>query len=82
VFEFFALSFFFQLDYDGETLELDHSSLPANILDYGVPSGPHSPCRCAEHPLRIADLMAKVVHLKECDSFLVEIIESTCEQLQ
>jgi hypothetical protein len=120
VFEFFALSFFFQLDYDSEMSELDHSLLPANISDSGVPSGPHSPCRCAEHLSRIADLegqlsllkrqvkttmdqagksfgsmkrvssletqvsnlMAKVVHLEECDSFLVEIIESACEQLQ
>jgi hypothetical protein len=52
----FALSFFFQPDYDGETPELDRSLLPANMLDSGVPSGPHSPCRCAEHLSRIADL--------------------------
>jgi hypothetical protein len=31
---------------------------------------------------RVFDLMAKIVHLEECDSFLVEIIESACEQLQ
>jgi hypothetical protein len=31
---------------------------------------------------QVSDLMAKVVHLEECDSFLVEIIESACEQLQ
>jgi hypothetical protein len=31
---------------------------------------------------RVSDLMAKTVHLEECDSFLVEIIESACEQLQ
>jgi hypothetical protein len=80
----------------------------------------HSPCRCAEHLSRIADLegrlslvkrqaktamnqagksfgllkkvsslesqvydlMAKIIHLEECDAFLVEIIESACEQLQ
>jgi hypothetical protein len=90
------------------------------MLDSGVPSYPHSPCRYAEHLLRIADfegrlsllkrqaktamdqagksfglmkqvsslesqvsnLTAKIVHLEECDSFLVEIIESAFEQLQ
>jgi hypothetical protein len=90
------------------------------MLDSRVPSGPHSPCRCAEHLSRIADLedrlsllkrqgktaedqasksfglmkqvsslesqvsdlMAKIVHLEECDAFLVGIIESACEQLQ
>jgi hypothetical protein len=26
--------------------------------------------------------MAKIIHLEECNSFLVEIIESACEQLQ
>jgi hypothetical protein len=31
---------------------------------------------------QVSDLMAKIVHLKECDSFLVEIIESACELLQ
>jgi hypothetical protein len=31
---------------------------------------------------QVSDLMAKIIHLEECDSFLVEIIESTCEQLQ
>jgi hypothetical protein len=31
---------------------------------------------------QVSDLMAKIVHLKECNSFLVEIIESACEQLQ
>jgi hypothetical protein len=120
VFEFFSLSFFFQHNYDGETSELDHNSPPTNMLDSRVPSDPRSPCRCAEHLSRIADLegrlsllkrqantavdqagkyfglmkwvsslesrvsdlMAKIVHLEECDSFLVEIIESACEQLQ
>jgi hypothetical protein len=120
VFEFFALSFFFQPDYDGETPELDRRSPHAHISDSGVPSDLHSPCRCAEHLSRIADLegrlsllkrqaktaisqagksfglmkqvssreskvsdlMAKIIHLEECDSFLVEIIESACEQLQ
>jgi hypothetical protein len=28
------------------------------------------------------DLMAKIVHLEECDAFITEIIESACEQLQ
>jgi hypothetical protein len=28
------------------------------------------------------DLMAKIAHLEECDSFLVGIIEPACEQLQ
>jgi hypothetical protein len=31
---------------------------------------------------QVSDLMVKIVHLEECDSFLVEIIESACEQLQ
>jgi hypothetical protein len=30
----------------------------------------------------MSDLMAKIVHLEECDSFLIEIIESACEQMQ
>jgi hypothetical protein len=31
---------------------------------------------------QVYDPMAKIAHLKECDSFLVGIIESACEQLQ
>jgi hypothetical protein len=31
---------------------------------------------------QVSDLMAKIVHLKECDAFLIGIIESACEQLQ
>jgi hypothetical protein len=31
---------------------------------------------------QVYDLMAKISHLEECDSFLVGIIESACEQLQ
>jgi hypothetical protein len=31
---------------------------------------------------QMSDLMAKIIHLEECDSFLIEVIESTCEQLQ
>jgi hypothetical protein len=31
---------------------------------------------------QVSNLMAEIIHLEECDSFLVEIIESTCEQLQ
>jgi hypothetical protein len=30
----------------------------------------------------VSGLVAKVMHLKECDSFLVDFIESTCEQLK
>jgi hypothetical protein len=30
---------------------------------------------------QVSDLMAKIVHLEECDSFLIEVIESACEQL-
>jgi hypothetical protein len=115
-----SFSFFIQPDYDGEMPELDRSLPPANISDSGVSSGPHSPCRCAKHLSRIADLegrlsllkrqvktdmdqagksfglmkqvsslesqvsdlMAKIVHLEECDAFLIGIIESACEQLQ
>jgi hypothetical protein len=31
---------------------------------------------------QVSDLIAKIVHLEECDAFLVGIIESACEQLQ
>jgi hypothetical protein len=31
---------------------------------------------------RVSDLMAKIIHLEECDAFLIGIIESTCERLQ
>jgi hypothetical protein len=31
---------------------------------------------------KVSGLVAQVMHLKECDSFLVEIIESACEQLK
>jgi hypothetical protein len=31
---------------------------------------------------QVSDLMAKIVHLDECDSFLIGIIELACEQLQ
>jgi hypothetical protein len=91
-----------------------------NTLESEIRAASRSPCRCAEHLSRIADLegrlsllkcqakkamdqagksfglskrvslledqvsdlMAKIIHLKECDSFLIGIIESTCEQLQ
>jgi hypothetical protein len=31
---------------------------------------------------QMSNLMANIVHLKECDSFLIEVIESACKQLQ
>jgi hypothetical protein len=31
---------------------------------------------------KVSGLVAPVIHLKECDSYLVEIIESACEQLK
>jgi hypothetical protein len=31
---------------------------------------------------QVSGLVAKVMHLEECDSYLVGIIESVCEQLQ
>jgi hypothetical protein len=31
---------------------------------------------------QVSDLMSKIIHLEECDSFLIGIIESVCEQLQ
>jgi hypothetical protein len=31
---------------------------------------------------KLSGLVAEVMHLKECDSFLVEFIESACEQLK
>jgi hypothetical protein len=30
---------------------------------------------------KVSGLMVKIVHLKECDSFLIGIIESVCEML-
>jgi hypothetical protein len=30
---------------------------------------------------KVSGLMAKVVHLEECDSFLIGIVESVCEML-
>jgi hypothetical protein len=109
VFEFFALSFSFQPDYDGGTPDFDCGSSPTNIPKSGIPP---SSCRCVEHLSRIADLegrlsllkrqakaamdqagrsfglmkqvsclksqvydlMAKIAHLEECDSFLFGII--------
>jgi hypothetical protein len=117
---YFALSFFLQPKYDGETPNFDRNLPPANMSNSGIPSDPRSPYRRAEHLSRISDLegrlsllkcqaktavhqarksfglmkqvsslesqvsalMAKIIHLEECDSFLVEIIESACEQLQ
>jgi hypothetical protein len=31
---------------------------------------------------KVSGLVAQVMHLKECDSYLVEIIETACEQLK
>jgi hypothetical protein len=31
---------------------------------------------------KVSGLAAQVLHLKECDSFLIEFIESACEQLK
>jgi hypothetical protein len=31
---------------------------------------------------QVSGLVAKVMHLEECDSYLIEIIESTCDQLK
>jgi hypothetical protein len=30
---------------------------------------------------KVSGLMARIVHLKECDSFLAGIVESVCEML-
>jgi hypothetical protein len=30
---------------------------------------------------KVSGLMAKIVHLEECDSFLIGIVESICEML-
>jgi hypothetical protein len=113
-------SFAFQPVCAGGSLSRDRDSPRANMFDYGVPSPPRFPCRCAEYLPRISKLegrlsllkrqaksaldqagksyglmrqvsmledkvshlVAQVRHLKECDSYLVEIIESTCEQLK
>jgi hypothetical protein len=31
---------------------------------------------------KVSGLVAQVMHLRECDSFLVDFIESACEQLK
>jgi hypothetical protein len=31
---------------------------------------------------KVSGLMAKIMHLKECDSFLIGIVESLCEMLR
>jgi hypothetical protein len=31
---------------------------------------------------KVSGLMVKIMHLKECDSFLLGIVESTCEMLR
>jgi hypothetical protein len=31
---------------------------------------------------KVSGLMAKIVHLEECNSFLIGIVESVCEMLQ
>jgi hypothetical protein len=31
---------------------------------------------------KVSGLMAKIVHLEECDSFLIGIVESSCEMLR
>jgi hypothetical protein len=31
---------------------------------------------------KVSGLVAQVTHLKECDSFLVDFVESACEQLK
>jgi hypothetical protein len=31
---------------------------------------------------KVSGLVAQVMHIKECDSFLVDFIESACEQLK
>jgi hypothetical protein len=31
---------------------------------------------------KVSGLVAQVTHLKECDSFLIDFIESACEQLK
>jgi hypothetical protein len=31
---------------------------------------------------KVSGLVAQVMHLKECDSFLIDFIESACEQLK
>jgi hypothetical protein len=30
---------------------------------------------------KMSGLMARIVHLEECDSFLIDIVESVCEML-
>jgi hypothetical protein len=113
-------SFDLQTVHAGGSPSHDRDLPPANVFDSGVPSPPHSPCRCTEYLSRISDLegrlslmkhqaksaldqagksyglmrqvsaledkvsglVAQVMHLKECDSYLVEIIESACEQLK
>jgi hypothetical protein len=61
---YFALSFFFQPKYGGESPNLDRNSPPVNMSNFGIPSDPRSPCRCAEHMSRISDLEGRLSLLK------------------
>jgi hypothetical protein len=116
---FLFLSFGFQRAHIGGLPNRDHGLSPANALDFGAPSPPHSSCQCTEYLSRISDLeghlslmkrqakialdksnkshglmkqisilkdkvsrlVARIMHLEECDSFLVGIVESVCEML-
>jgi hypothetical protein len=57
-------SLVFQPGYVSGSLNCDHDSPPANMLNSGVQSPPRSPCRCAEHLSRISDLEGRLALLK------------------
>jgi hypothetical protein len=55
---------FAQPDRDVGMPEFDRGSVPTNISDSRVPFVHHSPCRCAEHLSRIADLEGRLSLVK------------------
>jgi hypothetical protein len=57
-------SFDFQPVYVGGLPNRDRDLPPANVFDSGVPSPPHSPCRCTEYFLRISNLEGRLSLMK------------------
>jgi hypothetical protein len=60
----FYPTLFVQPSCDVEPLEFEHGLLPMNVSDFGVPSGHHPSCHCAEHLSTIADLEGQLSLLK------------------
>jgi hypothetical protein len=53
---YFALFIYFQPNYGGGSPNFDRNSPPATWSNFGIPSAPLSPCRCAKLLSRISDL--------------------------